>query len=251
MDDYLSEAEQWEWLKGQIREYGLWILGGILLGAVGIGAWFAWKSHTDSVAEAAHVQYEELRQAFGTGDSGQAMIKLGELERRFPNSPYVDQARLLAARSFVEKGDFERGAAELKRVADNSRDPQLALVARLRLARVQLAQKQPDAALATLADVKAGAFEARFREVRGDAYYAKGDKTRALQEYHAAREAQLLADASGGAGGGPEHSLLDLKISDLVAEVPPAARAASPAASPAPVPGQAPPVTGAVPAPAK
>jgi len=233
LDDYLSEAEQWEWLKGQIREYGLWILGGVLLGAAGIGAWFAWQSHTNSVGMAASAQYEDLRRAFSGPDRGQAMAKLGELEREHPGSPYVDQARLVAARAFIEAGELDKGANELQRVADTSRDRQLAQIARLRLARVQIAKGQGDAAIATLNVKDPGAFAARFHEVRGDAYYARGDKKNALQEYQAA---QLSSQPGGGpAGGGNDQSLLELKVADLVAQVPSATLA--PAAPAAPVTG--------------
>jgi predicted negative regulator of RcsB-dependent stress response len=236
LDDYLSEAEQWEWLKGQIREYGPWIVAGIVLGAAGIGGWLAWQSHTDGAARAASAQYEQLRKAFGSSDRGQAMLQLGDLERDHPSSPYVDQARLMAARAFVDAGQLDKAVGELKKVTDGSRDHELALLARLRLARVQIAQGKPDEALATLANVEAGAFEPRYHEVRGDAYYAKGDKSKALQEYRSARMSDI-------AGGG-DHALLDLKISDLLAEATPAS-----AVKPA-VPG-ATPVPAATPAPAK
>ncbi len=52
-----------------------------------------------------------------------------------------------------------------------------------------------------------GAFAGRFAEVRGDAYFAKGDKTAALREYRAARAAIGPASAA--------NDLLDLKINDL------------------------------------
>jgi predicted negative regulator of RcsB-dependent stress response len=188
------------------------------------------------MGRAASAQYESLRKAFGS-DHTQAMLKLGELERSYPSSPYVDQARLMAARSYVDQGALDKAATELKRVADTTKDHQLSLIARLRLARVQIAQKQPDAAIATLAGVDAGAFEARYHEVRGDAYYAKGDLRNAMQEYRTARVTDLAA-------GGGDHSLLDLKISDLMADVPPAAPPAAPPAS-------APPAKGAPSAPAK
>jgi predicted negative regulator of RcsB-dependent stress response len=216
LDDYLSEAEQWEWLKGQVREYWPWVLGGIALGALGIAGWYAWQSHADAQGRSASVQFEELRRTFTGPNHSQAMIELGALERDHPSSPYVDQARLLAARSYVEAGALDQAATELSRVADTTKDQELSLVARLRLARVQIALHKPDDAIATLGKVEPGAFEARFREVRGDAYYAKGDKPKALAEYRNAR----IADLAGGGGG--DQSLLDLKISDLVAQMPPA-----------------------------
>jgi predicted negative regulator of RcsB-dependent stress response len=67
--------------------------------------------------------------------------------------------------------------------------------------------------------VDPGAFGPSFHEVRGDANLAKGDKAGALSEYRAARSMDL------GAGGGG-NSLLDLKISDLVADAAPLAAAA-------------------------
>jgi predicted negative regulator of RcsB-dependent stress response len=88
---------------------------------------------------------------------------------------------------------------------------------------VQIAQQKPDDALATLNGVDPGAFGPRFHEVRGDADLAKGDKTGALTEYRAARSMDL-----GGGGGG--NSLLDLKISDLVADAAPMAGAKTPTA---------------------
>jgi predicted negative regulator of RcsB-dependent stress response len=112
----------------------------------------------------------------------------------------------------VDGGDLDKAATELQAVTDHSKDNALALIARLRLARVEIAQKKPDAALATLNGLKAGAFEPRYHEVLGDAYYAKGDKTNALKEY--------LSAKVGDFGGSLDSQGLDLKISDLTAENP-------------------------------
>jgi predicted negative regulator of RcsB-dependent stress response len=105
---------------------------------------------------------------------------------------------------------------------EQTEDKQLALVARLRLARVQLAQNKPDEAIATLDAVDPGAFKPRYQEARGDALYAKGDKPGALKEYQSARIGALTQSI--------DTQTLDLKIDDLVAEnvvPPPAPPAAS------------------------
>jgi predicted negative regulator of RcsB-dependent stress response len=101
-------------------------------------------------------------------------------------------------------------------VSQHSKDKQLALIARLRLARVQISQQKPDDALTTLDGVDPGAFEALFHEVRGDANFAKGNKAAALTEYRTARS------KGAGGGGGSDTSLLDLKIADLSAGTTPA-----------------------------
>ncbi|MGH8208616.1 MAG: YfgM family protein [Steroidobacteraceae bacterium] len=220
MEDYLSEKEQWEALKAWFRENGLWIVAGIALAAAGIGGWQWWNAHIDEMNGAASGKYEQMLTAFGRGDRTDGLVLLGELERDYSSTPYVDQAKLAMARKYVESNELDKAATELQAVSQRSRDKQLALLARLRLARVQIAQQKPDDALATLNGVDPGAFGSSFHEVRGDALFAKSDKAGALAEYRAARSMDIRG------GGGADNSLLELKISDLVADAPPLPAAA-------------------------
>jgi predicted negative regulator of RcsB-dependent stress response len=224
VEEYLSEREQWDQIKAWLRDNGLWIIAGVVVGAVGLAGWHWYQDHVDSIGAEASTKYTQVVEAFGKGDRTQGFVLLGELERDYSSSPYVDQAKLMAARIYVDDGDLDKAAAELQAVTDHSKDTDLALISRLRLARVQIAQKKPDAALATLNGVKPGAFEPRYHEVMGDAYYAKGDKAAALKEY--------LSAKVGDFGGSPDSQGLDLKISDLSAENPhPVARTATPPAA--------------------
>jgi predicted negative regulator of RcsB-dependent stress response len=121
--------------------------------------------------------------------------------------------KLSAARAYVDSKEFDKAATELQSVATQSKDTELATIAKLRLARVQIAQKKPDDALATLNGVTPGAFDPRLHEIRGDALYAKGDKSGALKEY--------LSAKVGGMDRSADNQNLDLKISDLSADNPP------------------------------
>jgi predicted negative regulator of RcsB-dependent stress response len=219
LEDYLSEKEQWERVTGWLRENGLWIVGGVALGALGIFGWQWWQSHVDSVSAQASAKYEQMQSDLAKGDRTGALILLADLERDFASTPYVDQARLAVARVYVEDNELDKANTELQAVSQHSKDKQLALVARLRLARVLIAQQKPDDALTALDGVDPGAFEALFHEVRGDAEFAKGNKAAALTEYRTARSKDT-------GGGGSDTSLLDLKISDLVAVAAPPAPAA-------------------------
>jgi predicted negative regulator of RcsB-dependent stress response len=220
LDDYLSEKEQWEAVKAWIRENGLWIIAGVAVGAAGIGGWQWWNAHVDKVNADASGKYEAMITALGRNDESAALVAMGDLEREYASTPYVDQAKLAFSRIYVESNRLDKAVTELQAVTQHSKDKQLALIARMRLARVQISQQKPDDALATLNGVDPGAFAAQFHEVRGDADLAKGDKAGALSEYRVAR----TLDAGGGAGGG---SLLDLKISDLVADAAPLPAAAA------------------------
>ena len=228
MEDYLSEKEQWEWVKTQVRESGPVVVLAVVLVVAAAFGWRWWQSHQDARALDAGAKYMQMVRSLEGGDRSQALLLLGELERDHASSPYSDQARLLAARLYVDEAQLDHAANELTTVAEHSKDHELALIARQRLARVQIAQGKPDAALATLgAAADPGAFAARYHEIRGDAYYAKGDKAAALSEYRSAQ--------STGAEGA-DGALLQLKIADLDSGAPKAAPTAA-VTTPTPAPG--------------
>jgi len=208
VDDLDDEQEQWEYFKGWIAQNGPWIVAGIIVGVAGIWGWNAYKGHVDAQAHAAEQQYEQVVDAFGRKDSARAASMLAALERDHAGSPYVDQARLAAARVAVESNDLAAADTDLRAVMTGSHDPELALVARLRLARVLLAEGKSEEALGTVQGATPGsAFAPEFAEVRGDALLAKGDRAGALAAY---REASAAKTA-----GVLDTATLDLKIRDL------------------------------------
>ena len=206
MDEYLNEKEQWERLLGTLREQAPWMLAGVAVVAASFGGWHLWQAHVEQRALAAAAQYQRVLDAFAAADIAGGVKIADELVKRYPDSAYADQANLAVARVEAESPQLDQAAARLAQVMRHTPDAGLALVARLRLARVQLAQGKPDEAIKTLDAVDAGAFKARFAEVRGDALLAKGDRKGALEQYRAARATG--ADTVDG-------ELLDLKISEL------------------------------------
>jgi predicted negative regulator of RcsB-dependent stress response len=223
VEDYLSEAEQWERFKAWLRAYIPWIIGGVVVALGILAAWNWWQARQTRLGVEASARYEQMTDALQKNDPTRAKAIAAALAKEFPDSPYVDQAHLFEARLAVEANDLPKADALLRGIMDRTKDEQLALVARLRLARVQLAQNKPDDALATLSAKPAGAFEARFHEVRGDVLFAKGDKPGALKEY--------LAALAGADARSVDTQSLQLKINDLkAADAPaPAAAAAAPA----------------------
>lgn len=83
----------------------------------------------------------------------------------------------------------------------------MALVARMRLAQVRLQQGDFDAAVDILQVEDAGAFSARYSELRGDIAVARGDWATARSEYETA-----LSDLGAGL---VNRELVEIKLNDL------------------------------------
>ena len=210
VDDYYNEQEQWENVKRWLRENGLWLLAGVMIGVIGLVGWRWWEQRVETRAVAASDQYTQIIEAFQRQDRTRAFTLIDQLMADYPESPYAEHADLVAARANVEAEELPKAAERLTRVMSTSADAELRLVARARLARVQLAQGNADQAVATLAGAPAGAFSARFDEVRGDALLQKGDRSGALAAYRKARAEE--------GGGVIDVAAVDLKIADLLAD---------------------------------
>lgn len=221
MEDYLTETDQWEALKRWLRENGAWMVAGVLIGVGALLGYRWWEARQTTRAHTAQARYADVLTALGRADKARAVELGDQLRNEFADTPYADHADLVLARAHVDLGELEAAAGRLRAVMENSDDPELRLIARERLARVQLAQNKPDEALATLAGAEPGAFAARFEEIRGDALLQKGDTAGALAAYSAA-----LAAAEPGV---VDAGLLQLKINDLGAATPDPAETAAPA----------------------
>jgi predicted negative regulator of RcsB-dependent stress response len=219
VDDYLSEKEQVQKIREWWRENGPYVIAGLVLGIGGLVGWNYWKSYKIAQAEEAGAIYMQLSEMAESGDQAAAAAALADLEADYAGTPYLDQARLMMARMMVEKGEFEGAAAHLADVVESTSDPELERVARIRLARVWLAAGQHQQALDVLDLSRAGAFAARFHEIRGDTLASRGEDQAAIEEYRLAlqggvegvvdRQAVLLKlDALGGSPDdiGPEPS---------------------------------------------
>ena len=231
-DEYLTDDEQIEALKGWLATNGPGVLLAVALGAAIVFGYRFYESRVDNRALAAAQLFDQMTGALEKNDRAGAERIAGEITGRYAGSPYADQAELTLARLAIDDGRLAAADAELRHVVDTTKDHELAKIARLRLARVLIAEGKPDQALATLGTLKKGSpFESLFDEARGDALLAKHDRAGAIAAY---QRALAVADPRYG-----DNALLTLKIADLGAAPripgidapnPPAAAAAAAAA---------------------
>jgi predicted negative regulator of RcsB-dependent stress response len=237
-EDYLTDDEQLEQVKKLVAEYGPWTIGAVV---VGLGLAFGYRyynQHMNERALDASAQFAAMSAAVDGNDPAKARQIADGLIKSYPGSPYADQSQLVLARLAIDANQEAEAVGPLQEVIEHSKDVELKHIARLRLARVQIDQGKPDEAMQTLSDPP-GTFAPRYDEVRGDAYYAKKDPTKAAELY---KKALGEADPES-----VDSALLALKIADL--GLAPNALQASVTAPPAAAPVSAPPATG-TPAPA-
>jgi predicted negative regulator of RcsB-dependent stress response len=211
VEDYLTDRDQEEALRNWWRENWSWILGGIVLGLALLGGWQYWKIHTANRAAEAAKLYDDFHGALDRKELDVANRALSTLAADHKKSPYTQQGRLLLAKSYVAESKYDDALPLLRAVADTSSDPELAWVARLRVARLLIQQGKHDEALNLLDPEKSGAFTAQVREIRGDAQVAKGNLEGARAEYAAA----LTDTMDPKAERAIDRTLLEMKLQDV------------------------------------
>lgn len=207
VDEYLTDDEQGEALKTWWRENWAWVLSGIAIGLCLLGGWQYYQRFRIERAEAAAEVLDQFANA-QVSDKARADSLFKDLTDKYAATPYAMQAQLLRAQNAVGSNDLATAETTLRLVMTESKDPELALVAKIRLARVLVEQGKADEALTLLDVSKVGAFVAQAHEVRGDALYARKDETGARGEYEAALAAYQNEP-------GADVSLLQLKLQDL------------------------------------
>jgi predicted negative regulator of RcsB-dependent stress response len=213
-----SDDEQLEAIKKWWQENGNSLLMGVALVVVGVFSFRQWESSQQSTAAAASQLYQEMLelmdveagQVLNTEDMATVSYMSDRLKDEYSNSIYARYAALFMSRLHVEREELEQAARSLSWILDNpsqgflkKTSPELMLTARLRLARVVMAQGDPQRALNLLTAVDPGLFASSYAEAEGDAYLALGQTSNAREAYRRA-----LA----GAANAP---LLELKLRDL------------------------------------
>lgn len=207
MDDFLTDQQRAEQVRGWLRENGWYLLAGLVLGLGGLFGWRQFQSYQATQAEAASAVYQELLGAIRVDRTARAEELATQLAKDHSGTPYLDQARLAMARMKMERSQPDEALTYLRQVASDSGSEEMRHIARLRAARVLAEQQKFDEALAELTAPADSAFAARYHEVRGDVYHAMGKLAESRDEYQKALET--------GEPGVIDQALVQAKLDDL------------------------------------
>jgi predicted negative regulator of RcsB-dependent stress response len=211
MEEFESEDQQIAAIKKWWKENGASLLLGL---GIGVGALLGWREYlayqTNHSAEASDL-YQAVQMQVSSNRLDDAHISKADLIRNdFSDTPYAALVSMSQAKYEYERGDIESALMHLRWASDNATETDVQHVAKLRLARILIAQKQYDEAEAILLASHPAGFDAGYEELKGDLYLAKGEIAQARVAYDKAINA-----AGGGASRWLRLKRQDLGSSDL------------------------------------
>ncbi len=207
MDEFLTDEEQGDRAKQWLRENGVFIAAGVVLGLGGLFGWQQWQEHKLQLAGEASVVWEQLRSAIAGERFNEVNETLELLENEYAGTPYLDQARLALARMHMDKNSPEEALEQLNMLVGSGKDEKLRRIAQLRTAQIYAYQSEYEAALQVLAKVSSPAFAGFYHDLRGDIYFSQGKPELAAGEYKLALDLDL--------SGYIDRSYVQIKLDDV------------------------------------
>lgn len=185
----LEEQEQLDELKHFWKQYGNLLTWALIAVLSVFAAWNGYQYWQRSQATQASVMYDEIDRAVKSGDMARIERSLADMKERFGSTTYAQQAGLLAAKAYYDKGNIDASRAALSWVAEKAADSGYQSIAKLRLAGILLEKKSYDEALQQLSGSFSKDFSPLVADRRGDILQAQGKKTEAKAEYEKAYKA--------------------------------------------------------------
>lgn len=183
MSAYISEQDQIQLIKDWWKKYGVSIVLGIIIALAGSYALRYWQQYNENYLQQASVVYEQMLIAKASQKTDDFNQSVQQLTQKYSRSPYAALANLALANQAISQHQLDQAIKPLMWVSEHAKDHNLQQIADIRLARVLLAQQQPQQALPYLDKVDDAAFAPLIAALRGDAYSALGDKTKARDAY--------------------------------------------------------------------
>lgn len=201
------EDQQVEQVKKFIKDYGPWVVAGLV---IGLGAMFGWRSYQGAQAadaqnrtQAYQTTLQQLQQVETLSEANFADDVLAELA----GSEQGALTRLQLASKAVAEQNLEAASDLLQNAYTETEHGELKSLISLRLARIEIARNNFDAANTALQQVVSESFAAMKAEVQGDLYFAQGQTEQARAAYE-----EAVALASEGV-----NPFLQMKLDNLAA----------------------------------
>jgi len=185
-----TEEEQVEKLKAWLKENGLSIVFGIVIGVGGIVGYKYWVQVQETAAAEASGHFAQMIDALSAGNEEELLAHADTLIAEHASTDYALMAHMALARQHVIDAEFEQAESALQQVVGSAGERPLAYIARTRLAAVQLQTGQYDQAMSTLAIQFPDEFAAIANELRGDILAMQSKNSEAVEAYRKAQSSE-------------------------------------------------------------
>jgi predicted negative regulator of RcsB-dependent stress response len=184
MSDHLTDEEQVEKVKAWLKENGMSIVAGVVIGLGGIFGWQFWDSYQANKAAEGAAAYDRFMQVAQQSEPAKTAEEAASLDESFANTAYSHFAALELARQQAEAGELDAATATLEKTREGIRDSAMQAVIDLRLARLLVSQGKLDEAASMVSKLDATAFAAEAASLRGQIAWMQGknDEARAALE---------------------------------------------------------------------
>lgn len=203
----LQEQESLEQLKAWWEKWGNLTTTVITVGCLAFAGMNGWKWYQNREGMKATTAYVQLQNAYVRGDAKNIASLSDGLMKEYSRHVFASLAALMKASRAAADGKTEEARSALTWVLEKGGQPQYEVVARVRLAGLDLDAKKPEAALKVLEDAKSGRETVAYLDRLGDAYAALGRTADARKVW----EQALAADADNQS----LTALIGLKLSAL------------------------------------
>ena len=165
----LEEQEQLDQFKHFWSRWGNLITGLLTVVLLSYAGWNGWNYWQQRQSTQAAVLYDTFEKAIRGKDDKLMSRALSDLQSQFPKTTATQQAALLAARVYTDKGELGEAEKSFVWLIDQSANDGYVALARLRMSAIDLERKNPAKAQTWLAGQKAPAgFQALYDDRLGD-----------------------------------------------------------------------------------
>ena len=208
MDEFLSEKEQIQYIREWWQENRSYILTALIIVIGGVTGNNAWKSSVTEKLLSASSLYESLAVEISENNLEAGEMIADQISEDYSDTVYYEKAKLAMAYFYMSQSRDEDAANSLRNILSKSSDSELSLIAEMRLAKIMLYQKKYQEVIDMLKGNIGHAFETKYSELLGDAYFG-------LEEFDKAEFAYMAALKNTNQAQIVDASLIQMKINDL------------------------------------
>ena len=189
MNVYMTEEEQVEVIKKWWNTYGSTLITFVMIFALSYAGLRWWQAREGKINQQASIAYQQLLANEADKDTAGVTALANTILSQHASSPYADLALLIQARDAVAAKKYSDAEAFFDKLILQSKNNLVKQVAKIRAARLLLAEKKYQKALEMVNRVDNKNFQPLASEVRGDIFLAQGNKAKARQAYVSAIQA--------------------------------------------------------------